>query len=200
MRMTTLILLATAVLVATAASPSAAERMVIDPGGGSRIVFTSKAPLESFDGHTDQVGGWLEFDPADLGGALEFEIAVDLASFDTGNRKRNGHMRDNHLETGTYPQAWFRGGTVLETTAAALAPGATATVQMSGELDLHGVVQPVACTADLARAADGSLTVEAAFEVKLSDHSIERPKFLVMKLADEQQVKVTLVLRPEAGR
>ena len=199
MRTTMLILMAAAALASAAASPAAAEHLVIDPGGGSRIVFTSKAPLESFDGHTDQVGGWLEFDPDDLGGPLEFEVAVDLASFDTGNRKRNGHMRDNHLETGTYPQAWFRGGTVLETTAAALAPGATVTVQMSGELDLHGVVQPVVCAADLARAANGTLTVEAAFEVKLSDHAIERPKFLVMKLADEQQVKVTLVLRPETG-
>ena len=66
------------------------------------------------------------------------------------------------------------------------------------ELDLHGVVQPLACEARLTRTTDGRLTVETAFAVKLSDHAIDRPKFLVMKLADEQQVKVTLVLRPEA--
>ncbi len=199
MKTATMILLVTAVLGLGAATVGAAERWVVAPGDGSRIVFTSKAPLESFDGHTGQVSGSLEFDPQDLRAPLTFEIAVDLASFDTGNRKRNGHMRDNHLETGTYPRAWFRGGRVLETSAATLAPGGTATVRLGGELDLHGVVQPLVCEARLDRAADGTVTVEAGFVIRLGDHAIDRPKFLVMKLADEQQVKVSLVLRPEAG-
>ncbi|MBK8164954.1 MAG: YceI family protein [bacterium] len=197
MRTTTRILLAL-VLVLAALPATAAERFTVDPAGGSRIVFTSKAPLESFDGHTAAVSGWLEFDPADLRIPPRFEIAVDLASFDTGLRKRNEHMRENHFETATYPQAWFRGGRLDGATVAGLAPGASAVVQLGGELDLHGVVQPLACEARLTRATDGRLTVEAAFAVKLSDHAIDRPKFLVMKLADEQQVKVTLVLRPEA--
>ena len=199
MKTATTILLAAAALVLAAATAAAAERWVVAPGDGTRIVFTSKAPLESFDGQTGQVSGWLEFDPQDLLAQPAFEIAVDLASFDTGNRKRNGHMRDNHLETGTYPRAWLRGGTVVETTAAALAPGGTATVRLACELDLHGVVKPLVCEARLARAADGTVTVEAAFEVKLSDHAIDRPRFLVLKLADEQQVKVALELRPETG-
>lgn len=194
---TTRILLALA-LVLAAVPATAAERFIVDPDGGSHIVFTSKAPLESFDGHTEAVSGWLEFDPADLRIPPRFEIAVDLASFDTGLRKRNEHMRENHFETATYPQAWFRGGSLDGASVAGLAPGASAVVQLGGELDLHGVVQPLACEARLARAADGRLTVEAVFAVKLSDHAIDRPRFLVMKLADEQQVKAILVLRPEA--
>jgi polyisoprenoid-binding protein YceI len=196
---TTTMILLTAVLVLAVAPVAATERFAVDPDGGSRVVFTSKAPLESFDGHTGQVRGWLEFDPTDLQSPPRFEIAVDLASFDTGNRKRNGHMRDNHFETGTYPLAWLRGGGVNGASVAALAPGATAVVQLVGELDLHGVVQPLDCEVRLTRSADGRLTVESAFVVKLSDHAIDRPRFLVMKLADEQQVKVTLVMRPEVG-
>ncbi len=195
MRATSILVLA---LLLAAAPAALGARYTVDAGGGSEIVFTSKAPLESFDGRTRQVSGWLEFDPADLRGPLEFAVAVDLASFDTGNRKRNGHMRDNHLETDTYPQAWFRGGTVLEAEPPALAVGGTALVRLRGELDLHGVVRPVECPAALSRAADGTLRIEAAFAVKLSDHAIDRPQFLVLKLNDEQQVAVTLTARPEA--
>jgi hypothetical protein len=45
---------------------------------------------------------------------------------------------------------------------------------------------------------DGSVMVTAGFVVKLSDHDIERPRFLVMKLADEQKVTVELTARPVA--
>jgi polyisoprenoid-binding protein YceI len=199
MRRGDLIMPAVLVLLAAAAAGARAERCTVAPGQGSQIVFTSKAPLESFDGRTDQVSGHVEFDPADLTGELVFAIAVDLASFDTGNRKRNGHMRDNHLETGTYPQAWVRGGEVLAATPAALPKGGTATVRLRAELDLHGVVQPLLCEARLQRAADGAVTIAASFPVSLEAHGIQRPQFLVLKLADEQQVKVTLVARPEAA-
>lgn len=190
--------LAALALLAAAPTGVQAARYAVAPGGDTEIVFTSKAPLESFDGRTNQVSGWIEFDPADLTAAPEFVIAVDLASFDTGNRKRNGHMRDNHLETDTYPQAWLRGGTVLAATPAVLGPGGAATVRLRGELDLHGVVQPLECEVRLVHGVDGALVVEASFPVSLAAHAIERPQFLVMKLADEQRVRVNLVARPEA--
>ena len=36
------------------------------------------------------------------------------------------------------------------------------------------------------------LTVESKFSVKLQDYNIERPEFLIMKLADEQRIDVKL--------
>ena len=46
---------------------------------------------------------------------------------------------------------------------------------------------------------DGSVTIDTQFVVKLSDHNIKRPRFLVMKLADEQKVKVVLEARSAVG-
>jgi len=181
------------------AAPAVAERWEIAEDGGSEIVFTSKAPLESFKGRTKQVSGWVDFDPGDLAGPLSFEVAVDMASFDTGKKKRNQHMRDNHLETEAYPTAWFRGGSVAGANPVSLAVGGQSHVLLSGSLDLHGVHRDVSCEAVLSRTADGTVVIAAAFEVKLSDHDIPRPKFLVMKLADEQQVEVTIALRPGGG-
>lgn len=186
-----------AVLAAGAAFAGPATYNVV-AGDGTEVVFESKAPLESFEGRTSGVTGWCRFDADDLAAGVELEITVDLASFDTGLGKRNQHMRDNHLETDRFPQAFFRGGSVTATTPA-LAAGATSTVVLHGSLDLHGVKREAAVEVDLSRDAGTGLAVAAEFIVKLSDHDIERPKFLVMKLADEQTVRVRLAMEREAN-
>jgi len=162
---------------------------------GSTVVFTSKAPMESFDGKTDQISGSITVEADDLSGELSMRMVVDLASLDTGIGMRNTHMRENHLETEEFPEAVFTGQSIVQTSAPALASGQPVELMVRGLFNLHGVEREMDIPATVTLAADGSLTVESAFEVKLSDHEIKRPKFLVMKLADEQQVKVTLKTR-----
>ena len=174
------------------AVPAAAEVVRYEIGEGSKIVFESKAPLDSFEGRTNAVRGWFEADLEALGDSITVVVTVDLASFDTGIGKRNQHMRDNHLETDRFPEARFVGGAVE---AVRIVEGASV-VNLRGELDLHGVVLPVVYEVALRTSGDGSVMVTAGFVVKLSDHDIERPRFLVMKLADEQKVTVELTARP----
>jgi polyisoprenoid-binding protein YceI len=183
-------------IAALGAPPAAAERFQIMPTSDSEVVFTSKAPMETFTGKTRQVSGWVDFDPAQLVGPLQLEIQVQLADFDTGMKKRNQHMRDNHLETGKYPVATFSGSSVLEAQPAQLPASGSATLTIHGQLDLHGVSQPRDIDLVVARTAAGSLKVSGEFTVSLSAHAIERPKFLVMKLADEQRVSIDLTLDP----
>lgn len=173
-----------------------AAHFEITADGESEIVFVSKAPMETFKGHTKLLTGWLDVDLDNLAGPVTLEVEVDLASFDTGKKKRNKHMRENHLETEKYPRAWFRAGTVLSSSAANLAAGQEATLIVQGTLDLHGVKKDMDCALTVGLAADGSMTVTGSFPVLLSDYAIERPKFLVMKLADEQHVEINLVARP----
>jgi polyisoprenoid-binding protein YceI len=186
---------AASVILLAAAAGAAPETYEVRPGDGTGIVFESKAPLETFEGRTGQVTGWCRFDPDDLAAGAELEISVDLASFDTGMGKRNEHMRENHLETDRFPLAHFRGGRIegAGTAAPATLPaGGSATLVLHGTLDLHGVSREMSCEVRLSRDHAGALSVAAEFPVKLSDHDIERPKFLVMKLSDDQQVRVAL--------
>jgi polyisoprenoid-binding protein YceI len=159
----------------------------------NRVTFRSEAPVESFEGHTGRVQGEFTARVGDLVGPMTGSITVDLASLDTGIGLRNKHMRENHLETDSYPEAVFAPEQVLTSTAMVLTPGLTAQVRVGGQLTLHGVTHPVQADLDVARQPDGSLEVTGGFTVKLSDYQIKRPQFLVMKLADEQ--KVTLHLR-----
>ncbi|HPF70286.1 MAG TPA: YceI family protein [Candidatus Krumholzibacteria bacterium] len=187
-----------ACLIAAGAALAGPATWQVVAGEGTKIVFTSKAPLETFQGRTGQVGGWCRFDPDDLAAGVELAVDVDLASFDTGLSKRNQHMRENHLETGRFPRAELRGGTLRAAGGgalpASLPPGGSVKVMLDGSLDLHGVTRPLTAEVTLVRGDGDALAVEAAFIVRLEDHAIERPKFLVMKLADEQAVTAHLDL------
>ena len=174
-----------------------AETFVIHAGGkNNEVVFESKAPMESFKGRTNQISGSIEADLSQLADSLSFRIEVDLASLDTGIGLRNQHMRDNHLETDTFPIAVFAGGNVESTTSPALTRGASATVRLAGELSLHGVTRPVEIDVNLTLAESGVLNVSGDFVINLSDHDIKRPKFLVLKLADEQKIHVGFTAQP----
>jgi len=188
-------LLLTLLLVAIGSARAA--RFEIQPKSDSEIVFTSKALWEKFDGKTKEVSGFVEVDPGNLRGDVELEVVVDLASFDTGMKKRNQHMRENHLETDEFPQAVFRGGKVLRAEPASLAPGDHGTLVLVGNLDLHGVKKDYEVTLEVERRTDGSLRIRGEFPVMLPDHQIERPQKLIVKLAEKQDVKIDLLARPQ---
>ncbi|RKZ11986.1 hypothetical protein DRQ50_12675 [bacterium] len=189
------IIIAVMVLAAVSAR---AERWTV-AATGAEVVFTSKAPLETFRGRTADLTGWLDFDPKNLVGGVSGELVVDPASFDTGKKKRNRHMRENHLETVKYPTARLLPESVISASSTTLPAVGEVTLRLLGTLDLHGVPRRMEWDIRLSRREDGSVAVTAAFGVLLSDHGIKRPRFLVMKLADEQQVDVRFVMQPEAG-
>lgn len=186
-------------LACLAAAPAVAAEYVVAPGAGSSIVFESKAPMESFEGRTDRVSGRAVFDPSDLEAGFEAVLTVDAASFDTGIGLRNTHMRENHLHTDRFPTAEFRLVRLVQASRPSLAAGDVAVLRVEGELDLHGVTRPLAVDVTLRARDDGAVEAAAAFPVSLADHDIPRPKFLVVKLADEQLVRATLVARPRSG-
>jgi len=175
-----------------------AEQYEVIPGKGTEVVFDSRAPMEKFQGKTRQVLGWLTADLDDLTSPVEMEVSVELASFDTGLGKRNTHMRENHFETDIYPLAVFRGGQVSGATAKAVMVGQMVELKLTGTLDLHGVTREMTCDVTLKRRTQDELLVEARFPVLLPDHNISRPKFLMLKLAEDQQVSVYLSLKKES--
>jgi len=182
-------------------APAGAARFTIAPGAGSEVRFDSKAPVESFSGRTDRVSGWVDCDPAALGDSVTIEVSVDLASLDTGIALRNQHMRENHLETDRYPRAVFRGGR-LTGAPSRLVPGETATLELAGELELHGVRRPLRLPVQVTLGdTDGGprLRIEARFHVALAAHEIRRPQFLMLKLSDVQQVTLKLVAGGSPG-
>lgn len=182
-------------VLAMVAGGAAAETFVIAPGSPNEVKFTSKAPLETFDGKTRNVSGTIEANLGQLADSFKVEITVDLASLDTGIDLRNQHMREEHLETSKYPQAVFHGRSAAQLSQPALHAGETVTFICHGTFDLHGVTQPLDVPVEASLKSDQgqtTLQVTGRFDVKLSDYKISRPQFLVMRLDESQHVTVTL--------
>lgn len=178
-------------LVAVLLAPSLAraERFEFLPHKKNLVEFESRAPLETFTGSTSEIRGYVDFDPANLkADSIEVEVEVDLASLDTGIGLRNRHMRENHLETDKYPTAVFRGGAVSDASAGTLQPGEKATLKISGSFEIHGVARDMTVPVTVEQEEDGTIWVEARFQVRLEDHEIERPNFLMLKLDEVQRI------------
>ncbi len=163
----------------------------VSKGGGNLIKFESKAPLETITGVTDQVEGTITLDPQNLADGVSALIVVDAASLKTGNKIRDGHMRNNHLHTDKFPKITFAvGNVVLE---GALQNGAPRSFQVIGDFFLHGVTRTIAVPAQVTLVqtdAAKKLRIQATFAVRLSDYEIPRPQFLVMKLDEVQNITV----------
>lgn len=184
-------------LLVVATTSLAASWRVTD---SSEVVFESSAPLESFEGKTSEVRGRIGCDPDRLAGPCDLRIVVDLASLDTGIGMRNDHMRDRHLETDRFPEAEFTGTSIVTASSETLEAGKSVRLTVRGQFALHGVTRDREIEAVATLAGDGKLHVKAEFPVSLEAHEISRPGFLVMKLADEQKVRISLICSPEGER
>jgi len=192
-RRTALVLVA-CLLPPAVPTPAGAQEFVVDIDADNVVRFISRAPTEEFAGVTDRIDGYVRLDGGGLrevddpeGSELYFE--VDLASLDTGIRRRNRHMRDNYLEVEKYPYATFRGGVDRIRTDG---PGRFRVVA-SGTFGVHGVERPltVECRVD---GAAPPLRVGCAFGLQLSDFDIEIPRIMFLKLSNDIRVELDFYL------
>jgi polyisoprenoid-binding protein YceI len=181
-----------------AALPSFAETMtyVITPGNNNEVVFVSKAVGETFDGRTDQISGNFSCDLDDLNQPVSGSIEVDVESLDTGIKLRNNHMLKNHLHPEEFPKMTFDLEELTECPDMIKA-GETHAMKATGNFTCHGVTNAINADLTITRGNDGSLRVKAEWVVNLSDYDIPRPQFLIVKLAEDQDVSATFTATPK---
>src|SRR5262249_4242603 len=173
------------------APPGAARAAVfnVKPGPDCKVVFTSKAPTETFQGKTNRMEGTLTLDPTAVGDSITVHLEVDLASLDTGKKMRNEHMRENHLETDKYPKAIFDGAAVLSPAGAKLDPGKTIAFQIEGTFALHGVSRLLRGPAHAAFTPPGDggkIPIPATLSAARHVYPINRPLVPLLQLSDVQ--------------
>lgn len=186
-------------LVAARPATAATTRYRIEAGKPNEIRFHSEATVESFDGTTDRVHGWVEVDLADLSSGARWRVEVDMASLDTGIGLRNRHMRDNHLHTDEFPVALFEGEADGDEWPTSIPAGDGTILELPGILTIHGVAQERSLAVTIEHRDDGTVAVSTRFRVALAHHDIPRPKFLMVKLAEEQDVRLELVATPDTS-
>ncbi len=149
------------------------------------VEFTSRVPLHTFTGTSDELVGRIDF------AAQTVDFYVDLSTLKTGIGKRDKDMRST-LDVGTFPFAEFFGSlenTVDQKTSAVQA------VRVVGKFDIHGKSQPLAVRGKLQKEQE-SWKLEATWTLKLTDFDIQPPRLLIMKVDNEQEIRISAVLKP----
>jgi len=150
------------------------------------VEFISTAPLLEFKGTSDNLAGLIHLETG------EVDFFVDLASLDTGNRRRDRDMRQVYLETDKYPFAEF-GGTLTSDFDPEMEGEQTATV--TGSFTMREISRDMTVSGTL-EATDEGIRVRAGWEILLDDFDIDRPSILFYELSDVQTINIDILLRP----
>ena len=126
------------VLLLTLAAIANAANYQID-GAHSRAGFTVKHMMvTNVHGSFKSVAGTVEYDPKNLA-ATRLDVSIDPATIDTGEPKRDAHLRNpDFFDVAKYPVLTFKSTRVVK--------GSGAQVLVTGDLTMHGVTKPVVLT------------------------------------------------------
>ena len=157
------------------------------------VYFQSSAKLEFIEGKTTAIKGYFSCNPDDMTTGASGLFQVDLRTLKTGIATRDRHMRERHLQTDTYPYAWFK---LLRVTGLPkqLIPDSVYSGAAKGLFYLHGYAQPVTPKITVTRVNEPTQSIDlqivAHFKIHLKDFNISRPKMLFLKVADTIEVTV----------
>lgn len=140
-------------------------------------------------GRTEQVSGSVTTTEDSVTAAT---IEVDVASIATDNPTRDEYFTSTALETDLYPTATFE-LTETATTDATIQPGTVTTIELVGDLTMHGVAQPVTLQAEVA-ITDSGAQVAGSIPITFADYDVEAPSLGFVEVEDTGFVEFSLQL------
>jgi polyisoprenoid-binding protein YceI len=151
------------------------------------VEFVSSAPLLEFKGTSNHLTGLINLDKNLV------DFYVDLNTLDTGIDLRNNHMRESYLETDTYRFAEFTGELVSD-----IDPDfeLEQEVTVTGTFKIHGVEREIDVQGTITPKESG-LQLDAGWTILLEDYNIDKPRVVFYELASEQDVNISILLKPQ---
>jgi polyisoprenoid-binding protein YceI len=182
-------LLIVALLLSASQATAQKSEYHVDRSAKNVVKFISDAPVENFEGVTNSIDGYLTHTGDDIGTDGELYFEVDLRTLDTGIGLRNRHMREEYLHTDKFPYARFN-GRIAETQPS----GGKTKVKVRGIMDIHGVKRPMEVGGSVTQTGD-RLRINTTFDVRLTDHKIEVPKFMFLKIDENMELVLDFTLK-----
>ncbi len=159
-----------------------AKRKLMADKGASTVTYDMKHPLHKWQAVSHDLNCAMIYDDA----TKQIEtvaVSMKVASFDSKDGNRDSHALEV-LDALKYPNVTF----VSES----IQTGADGVLTIKGKLTFHGVPKPVVIQATRQDAAN-HLTITGAFNVSMTDHTVERPSLLGMKTDDTIAMTFTAV-------
>jgi polyisoprenoid-binding protein YceI len=118
-------------------------------------------------------------------------ISADLTTLKSDDNQRDGQLRRQGIETGTYPTATFTLTAPIDL-GSVPAEGKEIQVTASGQLNLHGQTKDVQVPMR-ARLAGGVITLSGSIPIVFADYGIQKPNsFKVLTIADQGTMEFQL--------
>ncbi|HEX8691988.1 MAG TPA: YceI family protein [Longimicrobium sp.] len=184
--------LCTAVLLAAAADPAAAQTRYELVPAETRVSFDASATMGRFSGRAQRVSGWVDVGDAETLAGTRGEVSVDAGSFGTGIALRNRHLRDE-MEVERYP--WIRFVLERVTPSGGAAEGGRA-VTLHGRLTIKAATREVEIPATVTQ-SDGTLTVDGQLPAKFTEYGMRPPTRMggMTRVRDELTLRFHVVFR-----
>jgi len=182
---------AIAVAVAFTASSLLAQSRTYDIRKDPKnlVEFHAEDTYDAFDGRTNNVTGSIVADAANPS-AAKVDLAIDLASLDTGIALRNSEMRNRYLQTPRFPNATFKSVSVAAPNA--IAANQPADIKITGDFTLHGVTKRVTLPVRVVLLPDNRIHITSQFNVHMPDYDIHVPKNILVTVDDMIPVRLDL--------
>ena len=121
------------------------------------------------------------------------EITVDMTGLKSDADVRDESVRRKIFHTDEYPESTF---TVTEPVDLSAVPddGSMGSVELTGEMTIHGTTQPVTQTFNVARSGE-QLLVAADLPIHRADYGVETPELVAAKIAEDGEINVRLDMR-----
>jgi polyisoprenoid-binding protein YceI len=168
-----------------------AQRVVATVDSAESVIdYTGSAPLHDWTGTSRDVRGRFVLDP-DRPDSSRAVIRVPVASFDSGNDRRDRKMREV-TEAKQYPIVEFRMTDLDAVQWGRASEGHAGRWEVAGELRFHGRTHPVETTADV-RITEEQVRVRTKFAISLTRFEVERPSLLWASIGDKIRIDARLV-------
>ncbi|MBD5785631.1 YceI family protein [Cellulosimicrobium terreum] len=165
---------------------------VWDVGAGSfagyRLDEVLRGENVTVTGRTEDVTGSVTLDAGSL---TDAEVVVDMASVATDAPPRDEYFRGTALQVSEFPTATFA------LTEPVPVPEAAGAVELTGDLTIHGVTQPVTVDAEIG-GSDEEVQVVGSVPVTFADFDVDAPSLGFVEVEDTGAVEFSLALTPAA--
>jgi polyisoprenoid-binding protein YceI len=172
-------------------APASGHLIFALEASGSEVRFYIDEVLrgqpKTVEGVTNQIAGELAVDPADLSTAQVGIIQINARTFATDSGQRDRAIRNFILQTDQYEFITFT-PTAITGLSGSAAPGDTFAFEVTGDLTIRDITQPVVFTVTATAVSPTQLSGSASTTVNRSDFALTIPN--VPQVADVSEAVI----------
>jgi hypothetical protein len=151
------------------------------------VSFFSSTVIEDIEGKSNTANSVLDLKSKNI------LFKVSNNSFQFKKKLMQEHFNENYMESDKYAFSTFKGKI---TDNVDLSKDGNYTVNIEGDLDIHGVIKPYKTKATLT-VSNKVITAKTVFKVKIEDHQIKIPTLVFNHIAEFVEVRISAVYQPK---